>query len=43
MVVRTLRVGFMNIEDLQSILQNRDFLDLFEEIEMTVLAESWMG
>lgn len=42
MVVRTVRVDFINKEGLESILQKRDFLDLCEEIEMTVLAESWM-
>jgi hypothetical protein len=42
-VAGTLRVGCINIEGLQSKLQNRDFLDLLGENEMMGLAESWVG
>ena len=37
------RISFINTEGLKSQLQNRDSLDLLEENEMMVLAESWTG
>jgi hypothetical protein len=40
---RKIRICFINTEGLKSQLHNRDFLDLLEENEMMVLAESWTG
>jgi len=42
-VAGILRVGFINIEGLKSISQNRNCSGLLEQNKMLVTAESWIG
>jgi hypothetical protein len=42
-VAGILRVGFINIEGLNSISQNRNYSGLLEQNKMLVTAESWIG